>query len=77
MRTRHTILFNDQLLYSRWNVMHFSKTNDSYLNQEYSVLGNSSTFKYTCLFPDFCGLFSYHSQTEKLQHHLFDSFQFL
>ena len=61
MRIRHTILFNDQLLYSRWNVMHFSKTNDSYLYQESSVLGNSSTFKYTCLFADFCCLFSYHS----------------
>ena len=49
----------------------------SYLNQEYSVLGNSSTFKYTCLFADFCGLFSYHSQTEKLQHHLFNNFESL
>ena len=55
-----------------------NKINDSYLNQaEYSVLGNSSTFKYTCLFADFCGLFSYHSQTKKLQHRLFNNFQSL
>ena len=43
---------------SRWNVLHFSKTNGTYLNQEYSVRGKSSTFKYFCLFADFCDLFS-------------------
>jgi len=62
MRMTHTIFFNDQLLYSlaihvECDALFQNKINDSYLNQEYSVLGNSSTFKYTCLFADFCGLF--------------------
>ena len=32
---------------SRWNVhvLHFLKTNGSYLNQEYSVRGKGSTFE--------------------------------
>ena len=43
---------------SRWNVLHFSKTNGTYLNQEYSVRVKSTTFRYICLFADFCELFS-------------------
>ena len=54
----HTILFNDQLC-THWQFMwecdalFQNKINDNYPNQEYSVLGNSSTFKNTCLFADF------------------------
>ena len=44
--------------------LHFFKTNGSYVNQEYSVRGKSSTFKYTCLFADFCDLFSHHSRAK-------------
>ena len=53
---------------SRWkvHVLHFSKTNGSYLNQEYSVRGKGSTFKQFIyfLFADFCDLFSYYSRTK-------------
>ena len=48
MRMTHTILFNDQLC-SHWqftlecDALFQNKINDNYLNQEYSVLGNSST----------------------------------
>ena len=45
----------DQLLYSREIHVGMYCT---YLNQEYSVRGKTSTFKYFCLFADFCDLFS-------------------
>ena len=44
--------------------LHFFKTNGSYVNQEYSVRGESSTFKYTCLFAVSCDLFSHYSGTK-------------
>ena len=44
--------------------LHFFKSNGSYVNQEYFVRGKSITFKYTCLFADFCDLFSHHSRTK-------------
>ena len=49
---------------SRWNVLHLSKTNGTYLNQEYFVRGKRSTFKYICLFADFCDLFGLPQQDE-------------
>ena len=47
MQMRRTILLLAAFVFTgnlRWNVLHFSKRNGSYLNQKYSVRGKSSTF---------------------------------
>ena len=60
---------------SRWNVLHFSKTNGTYLNQEYSVRVKSTTFRYICLFCWFLWTFQFTTAGRKLRHqrHAFPS----
>ena len=66
MLMRRTILFSPAFVLSgnSCNCTFSNLMVASYVNQEYSVRGKSITFKYTCLFADFCDLFSHHSRTK-------------